>query len=128
MALDNFAAIYSQLHSSLETYLCARRYLEVHHVRITIPEGIDTLDFSISQGKRGFVQRWLHTDLAVHPKNCAPMDTGDERNRMAASYACSSKNCAAVLRAAAEQIERITGAEEVRAHIMLPMEGQWVVN
>jgi NTE family protein len=101
----------------------------VYHVRIAIPEGIDTLDFSLSRERRDALFNAGYTQTSQYIKKIVPQWTqaNNEIEWLQATHA-PAKIVQPVLRAAAKEIESRTGAENVRAHVMLPTgKGQRVV-
>jgi NTE family protein len=93
----------------------------IHHVRIPIPEGIDTLDFGISVANRETLFNAGYAATARYLMRIVPQwhQARSVIEALEATHA-PRRIIIPVLKAVVEVIERETKAENMRAHVMLP--------
>ncbi len=93
----------------------------VHHVRIAIPEGIDTLDFAIPVATREALFNAGYKATAAYIRRIVPQwqQANSDIEALQASHA-PPRIVVPVLKAAAGELERTTKAENVRVQVMLP--------
>ena len=93
----------------------------VYWIPILMPEGIDTLDFSLSRADReGLYLKGFHDTQSFFFQNVPQWRQAENQVEQLQALHAPPSLVVPVLQAVAENIQRNTPAENVRAHIMLP--------
>ncbi|MGA3065520.1 MAG: patatin-like phospholipase family protein [Tepidisphaeraceae bacterium] len=102
----------------------------LHRVPVPLSPPVNTLDFSISADRRETMFQNGYVAFAKYANKCLkiPLSAQSQIEQLQARFRLSPRTLDPVLRSVGAGIEQVSGAREIRSHIMLPtMRGTRIV-